>query len=178
MQVPPELNDKSNPLINKGKIYISKTSPAAAIAAYQNQFQKDFFSFLMERSKEVVPGGRMVFTLNARRIADPTADESCLIWDYLVQALQDLVLKVPVVLPSLFFSIFFTIKLKCYIYQCTWLLFHILNVLSTFLFFLLKIFYFNLYITYRFYVLNLSESQIDYIFIWLSLLVSDFLKSH
>ncbi|KAJ6737478.1 S-ADENOSYL-L-METHIONINE:CARBOXYL METHYLTRANSFERASE FAMILY PROTEIN [Salix viminalis] len=92
-QIPPELNDKSNPLINKGKIYISKTSPAAAIAAYQNQFQKDFFSFLMARSKEVVPGGRMVFTLNARRIADPTADESCLIWDYLGQALQDLVLK-------------------------------------------------------------------------------------
>lgn len=92
-QVPPELNDKSNPLINKGKIYISKTSPAAAIEAYQIQFQKDFFSFLMARSKEVVPGGRMVFTLKARRFADPTADESCLIWDYLGQALQDLVLK-------------------------------------------------------------------------------------
>ncbi|KAG6773310.1 hypothetical protein POTOM_020575 [Populus tomentosa] len=95
-QVPPELNDKSNPLINKGKIYISKTSPAAAIEAYQIQFQKDFFSFLMARSKEVVPGGRMVFTLKARRFADPTADESCLIWDYLGRALQDLVLKVPV----------------------------------------------------------------------------------
>lgn len=92
-QVPPELNDKSDPLLNKGKIYISKTSPAAAIAAYQIQFQKDFFSFLMARSKEVVPGGRMVFTLKARRIADPTAEESCLIWDYLGQALQNLVLK-------------------------------------------------------------------------------------
>lgn len=66
----------------------------------------------MARSKEVVPGGRMVFTLKARRFADPTADESCLIWDYLGQALQDLVLKVPVGLPSLFFSIFFIIKFK------------------------------------------------------------------
>ncbi|CAK7340867.1 unnamed protein product [Dovyalis caffra] len=93
-QVPPELNDKSNPLINKGKIYISKTSSAAVIEAYQNQFQKDFFSFLKGRSKEVVPGGCMVFTLRARRFADPTADESCLLWDYIGQAFQDLVSKV------------------------------------------------------------------------------------
>ncbi|EEF32723.1 Jasmonate O-methyltransferase, putative [Ricinus communis] len=91
-QVPPELNhDKSNPLVNKGKIYISKTSPPAVAKAYQSQFQRDFSSFLHARSKEVVPGGRMVLTFSGRNLADPSPDSSCLLWDYLGQAFQDLV---------------------------------------------------------------------------------------
>ncbi|XP_038723813.1 S-adenosyl-L-methionine:benzoic acid/salicylic acid carboxyl methyltransferase 3-like [Tripterygium wilfordii] len=90
-QVPPELTDKENPLINKGKVCISKTSPPAVINAYRNQFLKDFSSFLKSRSEEVVSGGRMVFTFGGRITADPTLDESCLTWDYLGLAFQDLV---------------------------------------------------------------------------------------
>ncbi|KAJ4841337.1 hypothetical protein Tsubulata_044281 [Turnera subulata] len=90
-QVPPELNNTSNPLMNKGKVFISKTSPPAVIEAYQAQFQRDFCSFLEARSKEVVPGGRMVLMFKGRRVDDPAPDESCLLWDYLGQAFQDLV---------------------------------------------------------------------------------------
>ncbi|KAK1586597.1 hypothetical protein Q3G72_004080 [Acer saccharum] len=92
-QVPPELTDKENPLINKGKIFISKTSPPAVIKAYQTQFQSDFASFLESRSKEVVPGGRMVLTFRGRTTPDPSSDETCLLWDYLGQAFQDLIEK-------------------------------------------------------------------------------------
>ncbi|XP_038688838.1 S-adenosyl-L-methionine:benzoic acid/salicylic acid carboxyl methyltransferase 3-like [Tripterygium wilfordii] len=90
-QVPPELTDKENPVINKGKIFISKTSPPAMMNAYRNQFLKDFSSFLKARSEEVVSGGRMVFTFVGRRTADPSPDETCLLWDYLGLAFQDLV---------------------------------------------------------------------------------------
>ncbi|KAG8660029.1 hypothetical protein MANES_02G107100v8 [Manihot esculenta] len=92
-QVPPQLSDKTNPLINKGKIYISNTSPPDVINAYKAQFQRDFSSFLEARSKEVVPGGHMVLMFKGRRLADPSPYESCLLWDYLGQAFQDLVSK-------------------------------------------------------------------------------------
>ena len=91
-QVPPELIDKK--ITNKGKIYLSKTSSPALINAYASQFQRDFSLFLKLRAEEIVPGGRMVFSLKARRIADPVPDESCLLWDLLAQALQELVSEV------------------------------------------------------------------------------------
>ncbi|KAM7264396.1 hypothetical protein ACFE04_002079 [Oxalis oulophora] len=88
-QVPPEL--QSNSLVNKGKIFISKTTPSEVIDAYFRQFKRDFASFLRSRSIEVAPGGRMVLTFKCRRTADPTPDECCMLWDYLAQAIQDLV---------------------------------------------------------------------------------------
>ncbi|OMO83515.1 SAM dependent carboxyl methyltransferase [Corchorus olitorius] len=90
IQVPPELIDKANPLINKGRIFISKTSPTTVIDSYLTQFRKDFSSFLKLRSIELAQEGRMVLTLRGRRTADPT-DESCVLWDYLGQAFQELV---------------------------------------------------------------------------------------
>ncbi|KAL1073039.1 hypothetical protein V6Z11_D11G193900 [Gossypium hirsutum] len=92
-QVPPELVDKANPVINKGKIFISRTSPAAVIDSYVTQFRKDFTLFLKLRSEEIAPKGRMVLTLRGRTTPDPTSDQSCLLWDYLGQAFQDLVAK-------------------------------------------------------------------------------------
>ncbi|KAA0052951.1 salicylate carboxymethyltransferase-like [Cucumis melo var. makuwa] len=92
-QVPPELkSEKGNGRIrNKGKIFISKTSPSEVIEAYYGQFKKDFNCFLKSRSKEVVNGGRMVLTFRGRRQPDPCPDESCLLWDYLGLAFQHLV---------------------------------------------------------------------------------------
>ncbi|XP_050227116.1 probable methyltransferase TCM_000168 isoform X1 [Mercurialis annua] len=87
-QVPPEMSDESDPLINKGKISISETSPAAVIKAYQKQFQKDFSSFLEARSKEVVPGGRMVLSFLGRNVANPTTESTSLFWDYIGHAFQ------------------------------------------------------------------------------------------
>ncbi|KAL5752458.1 hypothetical protein ACOSQ2_022965 [Xanthoceras sorbifolium] len=92
-QVPPELSDRENPLINKRKVFISKTRTPEVIKAYRAQFQSDFASFLESRSEEVVPGGHMVLTLRGRTTPDPAPDKSCLLWDYLGQALQDLVQK-------------------------------------------------------------------------------------
>ncbi|KAB2057697.1 hypothetical protein ES319_A11G184800v1 [Gossypium barbadense] len=92
-QVPLELVDKANPVINKGKIFISRTSPAAVIDSYVTQFRKDFTLFLKLRSEEIAPKGRMVLTLRGRTTPDPTSDQSCLLWDYLGQAFQDLVAK-------------------------------------------------------------------------------------
>ncbi|KAK9285042.1 hypothetical protein L1049_024226 [Liquidambar formosana] len=93
-QVPPELNDRANKeIVNKGKIYISKTSSPAVIKAYVTQFQRDFSLFLKSRAEEIIPGGRMVLSFRGRRLADPSPDESCLLWDLLAQAFQDLVLE-------------------------------------------------------------------------------------
>lgn len=80
--------------LNKGKIYISKTSPPRVLDAYLVQFQKDFSLFLKSRSEEVVPGGRMVLSFMGRRSTDPTTEESCYHWELLAQALMSMVLEV------------------------------------------------------------------------------------
>ncbi|KAL5722376.1 tyramine N-methyltransferase [Ranunculus cassubicifolius] len=76
---------------NKGNIYISKTSPPNAAHAYLSQYQKDFTSFLSSRSKEIVPGGRMVITILGRQSSDPASKECCAGWDLLARSLADLV---------------------------------------------------------------------------------------
>ncbi|XP_043696836.1 probable methyltransferase TCM_000168 [Telopea speciosissima] len=86
-QVPPGLNET----VNKGKIYISNTSPAAVQEAYLAQFQRDFSLFLKSRSEELVPTGRIVFTVLGRTAADPSSEESCILWELLAQSLRDLV---------------------------------------------------------------------------------------
>ncbi|KAL3720563.1 hypothetical protein ACJRO7_005387 [Eucalyptus globulus] len=91
-QVPLELSDCSDKaMVNKGKIYISRTSPPRVVEAYLSQFRRDFSSFLRLRSEEIAPGGHMVLTFRGRRMPDPFPDESCLLWDYLGLAFQDLV---------------------------------------------------------------------------------------
>ena len=87
-QIPPVLNSKANIALNKGKMYISKSSPAYVVDAYLLQFQKDFSVFLKARSEEMVPGGRMVLSFMGRRSADPSTPESCYHWELLAQALM------------------------------------------------------------------------------------------
>ncbi|XWS56690.1 hypothetical protein CRYUN_Cryun09bG0107400 [Craigia yunnanensis] len=77
--------------LNKGKIYISKTSPFAVKKAYLSQFQEDFFSLLKFRSQELAPNGRMVLIFNGRLYADHTNKDSCYTWDLLAEALSYLV---------------------------------------------------------------------------------------
>ncbi|XP_065851462.1 S-adenosyl-L-methionine:benzoic acid/salicylic acid carboxyl methyltransferase 3-like [Euphorbia lathyris] len=64
---------------NKGNIYMASSSPASILKAYYNQFQKDFSTFLMCRSKELVSGGCMVLTFLGRRSEDPSSKECCYI---------------------------------------------------------------------------------------------------
>ena len=77
-------------LDNKGKIYISKTSPESAQKAYTLQFQTDFSAFLRSRSEELVPGGRMVLSFLGRTSPDPTTEEACFQWELLAQALMSM----------------------------------------------------------------------------------------
>lgn len=74
-QVPAGLDDKDNAkMLNKGKIYMSMTSPNEVINAYKLQFRKDFLSFLKCRAEEVISGGRMVLTFMGRRSNDSTSE--------------------------------------------------------------------------------------------------------
>ncbi|KAJ9186550.1 hypothetical protein P3X46_002109 [Hevea brasiliensis] len=90
-QAPPSLNWNHRMPMNKGKIYISKTSPSSVLEAYSQQFQKDFSLFLKSRSEELVPGGCMVLSFMGRRSTDPTTDESCYQWELLARALMSMV---------------------------------------------------------------------------------------
>ncbi|XP_010263596.1 PREDICTED: jasmonate O-methyltransferase [Nelumbo nucifera] len=92
-QVPPGLDSKSTPPLNKGKLFISKTSPPSVLSSYALQFQEDFTSFLSSRSEEMVPGGRMVLSFMGRRSADPTTEENCHQWELLAQALHTMVIE-------------------------------------------------------------------------------------
>ncbi|XP_004298468.1 PREDICTED: jasmonate O-methyltransferase-like [Fragaria vesca subsp. vesca] len=86
-QVPDGLN-------NKGKIYVSKTSPQCVLDAYSMQFQKDFSVFLRSRAQEIVAGGRMVLSFMGRPSSDPTADEGTFYqFELLGQALMAMVSK-------------------------------------------------------------------------------------
>ncbi|KAE9600107.1 hypothetical protein Lal_00045648 [Lupinus albus] len=78
-------------LENKGKIYISKSSPKCVLDAYLMQFQKDFSHFLESRSQEIINGGRMVLSLMGRESMDPTVPHSCYQWELLAHALMNMV---------------------------------------------------------------------------------------
>ncbi|XP_043722930.1 probable caffeine synthase 4 [Telopea speciosissima] len=58
-RVPPGLTSEVGIPINRGKIYISNTSPSPVSKAYLEQFQEDFTSFIKLRSKELILNARM-----------------------------------------------------------------------------------------------------------------------
>ncbi|XP_071720946.1 S-adenosyl-L-methionine:benzoic acid/salicylic acid carboxyl methyltransferase 3-like [Rutidosis leptorrhynchoides] len=82
----PELEE-----INKGSIYLSRTTPESVSRAYYQQFQKDFLGFLKCRSEELVGGGRMILTLLGRTNDDSRDEESYYVWRPLAMALQEMV---------------------------------------------------------------------------------------
>ncbi|GAB2288414.1 hypothetical protein Dimus_022747 [Dionaea muscipula] len=96
-KVPPGLTTEEGLPVNKGKIYISKTSPPIVRGAYLDQFWEDFTVFLRSRSVEMLPSGRMVLILHGRITADPTPDpadvDSYPAWEQLAEAISDLVSK-------------------------------------------------------------------------------------
>lgn len=80
------MTDEAELPLNKGKIYITKTSPGAVNEAYPAQFEEDFGLFLKSRSQEMVPDGRLVLVLHGRSIADFTR-ECCYPWKPLAEAI-------------------------------------------------------------------------------------------
>ncbi|KAK9269766.1 hypothetical protein L1049_001544 [Liquidambar formosana] len=87
-QVPKGLMSKSGISLNKGNIYIAKTSPPSVLKAYQDQFAEDFTLFLRYRSKEMIPGGYMVLAMSCSE-----AKQSSNAWELLGLALNDMVLE-------------------------------------------------------------------------------------
>ncbi|KAE8688654.1 Jasmonate O-methyltransferase [Hibiscus syriacus] len=90
-QVPVGLESYAVKHLNKGKVYISKSSPQSVLNAYSMQFQADFLAFLKSRSEELLPGGRMVLSFLGRNSIDPAAAEACYQWELLAKALMNLV---------------------------------------------------------------------------------------
>lgn len=93
-QVPPGLFDQTtNAPINKGKMYISDTSPFAVQLAYFRQFQRDFSLFLKSRAAEVLPGGRMVLAMLGRQSESRADRRTNFLWELLSESFAALVSK-------------------------------------------------------------------------------------
>ncbi|KAK9165463.1 hypothetical protein Scep_000654 [Stephania cephalantha] len=90
-QVPKGLEDGDGSPLNKGNIYIARTSPPNVFEAYRMQFKDDFSLFLKLRSEEIINGGRAILTMMCRRTEDPSNDENCTPWKALAIALNDMV---------------------------------------------------------------------------------------
>ncbi|XP_059666388.1 probable 7-methylxanthine methyltransferase PCS2 isoform X2 [Cornus florida] len=88
-QVPKGLTSNEGLPLNKGKVYISTTSPPVVREAYLTQFQEDFTLFLKSRSEELVPDGCIFFTI--RGSADPTSKDCCWQWELFAEAIAELV---------------------------------------------------------------------------------------
>ncbi|CDP07486.1 unnamed protein product [Coffea canephora] len=90
-RAPPRLAVDAAVPLNKGKIYISKTSPSSVSKAYLSQFREDLSLFLKSRSEEMVPGGRMVLSFLGRTSADPATEHGGYQWELLAKALTSMV---------------------------------------------------------------------------------------
>ncbi|CAO2183152.1 unnamed protein product [Urochloa humidicola] len=91
-QVPPGLfDDATGAPINKGKMYISSSSPLAVPAAYHRQFQRDFGLFLRSRAAEVVAGGRMVLAMLGRQTEGYIDRRTTFLWELLSESFAALV---------------------------------------------------------------------------------------
>ncbi|KAJ3696674.1 hypothetical protein LUZ61_000379 [Rhynchospora tenuis] len=70
-QVPEGLDSKTEHVpLNRGNIYIGKTSSSHVVKLYKDQFDRDFALFLKLRFNELVPGGQMVLAFLGRKEKD------------------------------------------------------------------------------------------------------------
>ncbi|VVA31496.1 PREDICTED: salicylate [Prunus dulcis] len=88
-EVPKGLVTKEGEALNKGNIYIAKTSPPAVFKQYLEQFKRDFTVFLRSRAEELVPGGSMVLTT----MGSIKSDDPLCIWEFVGTKLNDMVLE-------------------------------------------------------------------------------------
>ncbi|PHT85358.1 hypothetical protein T459_07464 [Capsicum annuum] len=88
-QVPKGLVTESGLPLNKGNIYIAKTSPPSVHEAYLDQFQKDFTNFLSMRCEEMVDFGSLVLTF----ICKNDEDDGCDFWELLGITMNDMVIE-------------------------------------------------------------------------------------
>ncbi|KAM7250660.1 hypothetical protein ACFE04_022543 [Oxalis oulophora] len=84
-------NSEQGKSVNKGNVYISKSSPPEVSRAYYAQFLEDFSLFLASRSKEMIRGGRMVLILLGRISEDHVDRGNSFFWELLSRSLANFV---------------------------------------------------------------------------------------
>ncbi|XP_057531280.1 probable jasmonic acid carboxyl methyltransferase 2 [Amaranthus tricolor] len=91
-QVPQGLNEDDQPrILNKGNVYISRTSTMEVVMAYKQQFRNDFLTFLKCRASEMISSGRMVLTFVGRNSVEPTSLQDSYPWDFISHCLATMV---------------------------------------------------------------------------------------
>ncbi|KAF3338701.1 anthranilate O-methyltransferase 1-like protein [Carex littledalei] len=91
-QVPKDIGDKRNGMpLNKGNIYIGKTSPPHVVKLYQEQFHRDFSQFLKLRFEELVPCGQMLLSFLGRKKKDILDGELSTIGGWFAESLDSMV---------------------------------------------------------------------------------------
>ncbi|CAK8542755.1 unnamed protein product [Lathyrus sativus] len=80
---------KNGEALNKGNIYLSKTSPPAVYEAYFKQFEKDFQYFLKLRFKELAMNGMMALTFIGRESHDKIISVQGIVGMVLNQMVQE-----------------------------------------------------------------------------------------
>ena len=109
MQVPQGLNEDDQPrILNKGNVYISRTSTMEVVMAYKQQFRNDFLTFLKCRASEMISSGRMVLTFVGRNSVEPTSLQDSYPWDFISHCLATMVSEVSLLSSKFFF--FFNTK--------------------------------------------------------------------
>ncbi|CAN0907363.1 Probable jasmonic acid carboxyl methyltransferase 1, partial [Linum grandiflorum] len=79
-------------VVNKGQIYLTKSSSIPVVDAYLGQFKRDISLLLRSRAEELVTGGRAVFSFIGRASNTSPKDElGCKQWEFLARALMSMV---------------------------------------------------------------------------------------
>ncbi|XP_038978997.1 anthranilate O-methyltransferase 3-like [Phoenix dactylifera] len=92
-QVPPGVESNTGVPLNKENIYISETSPPTVVESYQEQYRRDFTTFLKSRFQELGFGGRMVLSFLGRTNKYAPSGELSQLWGLLAEALNAMVLE-------------------------------------------------------------------------------------
>ncbi|KAL3718019.1 hypothetical protein ACJRO7_003195 [Eucalyptus globulus] len=87
----PNLTSKEGVPLNRGRIYISETSPVVVKEAYLAQFRADFSIFLKFRGEEMIDNGRLILILNGREDKDFVSRDGYFILEKLADAIAALV---------------------------------------------------------------------------------------
>ncbi|XP_039172742.1 7-methylxanthosine synthase 1 isoform X2 [Eucalyptus grandis] len=91
-QAPANLVSEFGSPLNKGHIYLARTTPKSVHEAYLDLFKRDMTLFLKSRSEELILGGRMLFTMIGRDASvNLSEDQVSNIYELLGMTISDMV---------------------------------------------------------------------------------------
>ncbi|XP_039172744.1 7-methylxanthosine synthase 1 isoform X4 [Eucalyptus grandis] len=92
VQAPANLVSEFGSPLNKGHIYLARTTPKSVHEAYLDLFKRDMTLFLKSRSEELILGGRMLFTMIGRDASvNLSEDQVSNIYELLGMTISDMV---------------------------------------------------------------------------------------